>query len=394
MSIGFMQGFDEALDFTYQLEDPTSLTSYPADFDSVFALHEGRQLGNCLRMNAAAASVIGLGNRIGLPTKLSQIDSAAASSTLWSAGFYFRKEVDTTLGLPASPGGEVLLSLPDSTRVVMFSSAATKGTLTGTKAFQISVQVTNGGIPSSIAGSALEPAGGFLMTGQWYYMKFQVFLHKTTGTLDLQVFDVQHRLVANYTLSNVDTLGDAASGADQLDVWFSPGLSMDDLIVAPAAAEAGEVVVLSKFPTADGVQTDWVASDPGSDNYEMIDDRDADNNKALDSNNNAAGVSAAIDVYAFENVDTTSEVPSTATFRGVQVHSIFNSGVSVVNPMRHQYRDPTLSGGAVLDFSASDHELAGGTTETFSSTRETNPFDASPWTVSRLNDGQFGVKLI
>lgn len=247
------------------------------------------------------------------------------------------------------------------------------------------VVTTTGAIRALRGGTTLgSSSAGVVTAGAWQYVEALVTLSDTVGVVTVRVNGAQ---VLNLTSQDTKNSGtktvldsvlvgrtSAATATDE---------SYDDLYICNGAGSApsntflGDVRVRTLAPDGNGNSSQLVGSDGNStNNYQLVDETPPDTADYVGS-----ATSGDKDTYTFGNL-----TELTGTVFGVQRATYALKTDAGSRSIAHVVR----SGGT--DYDGSDLTLA--TSAAFSmSLREQDPATSAAWTISGVNNAEFGVKV-
>jgi len=211
----------------------------------------------------------------------------------------------------------------------------------------------------------------------WYYIELYVTVSASVGTCEVRINGV-----SGLSLTGVNTAKTGNSYANSFGLFGAPGY-YDDLYIFDGSGTInkdfiGDARVECLRPSGTGLKAEWTPVPSGSQNWENVDDTTPDD----DTTYNHTTISGYTDLYTFSDLVTTSG-------------SIYGTQVNI-----YAKKDDAGSRTAVPVFYVETTEYDGssfspGDTYTFSCiTQETDPSTSSWWTVSGINNSQYGLKLV
>lgn len=231
-----------------------------------------------------------------------------------------------------------------------------------------------------------------LSEGIWYYIESKVYIHNTSGSVQVKVNGVNYiHDGSGNPLGSLDTNATANTTANAFGFYCvnnagSRSIDWTDLYVADGNSSQGwlgDCKVETLYPNGDGNSSGWMGSDTNqTNNYALVDEAplNSDTDYVYTSTVNS------VDTYAFTDMAAAS-----GTIYAVQHNLIArkdDAGSRSIAPVVRHYvtgvgTDYTGTTASVGDSYADVTEL-----------QATNPGTGNPWTVSDVNADEFGVKLI
>ncbi len=241
-------------------------------------------------------------------------------------------------------------------------------------------QQTSGEIIVDRGSTQLFSTSGLgLLTGTWYYIELKIFIHDTTGTVELWVDGVKE-----IDETSVDTRNGTPSTithlylmGDSFDAQFDDLYVLDDS-GADATDRLGDSRVETVFPDADGATNNFTAVGAGTTNADRVDDGSTPDD---DTTYNHSSTAADKDLYGF------------AALQG-QVDSVF--AVQVTLYARKEETGErlvrTVARSNVTEVQSAD--LTIGTQYRYlSNMYENDPNGGINWTEAAVNAAQFGIVI-
>ena len=236
------------------------------------------------------------------------------------------------------------------------------------------LRVRRGGHSSTVLGTSSIQ----LSPDVWYYIELKATIHDTSGSFELRVNGV--------TVSsdnNIDTQNTANSTVDTLMLHCRPGggnfVYIDDVYFANSQGSIandflGDVKIESLFPTGAGSNTNWTPST--GNNWECVDEVAPDTGDYVYTT-----TSGLYDTYAFGNLTSAS-----GAILGVNQLLYTAKGDAGVKFIRPACRiNSTNYEGNILHSLSDTYVYAKYFTEL-------NPDTSSQWTISDINNAEFGAK--
>lgn len=218
----------------------------------------------------------------------------------------------------------------------------------------------------------------------WRYIEMKVLISSTVGTVDVRVDGEDVLNLTNVNTNPVgvglaNTVGLGDGGLGHTYGWNAPRYTdyyACDGLGATNKDFLGDIEVQTLFPSAPGNNAQW--SPLSGANWENVDDGTPD----YDSSYVYASLDGAIDTYVYTDLTAVSGV-----IHGVQ-HNIFarkvSSGTVHVKP---------VSRPNAADFDGPSAALSN-SYQSILSVEETNPETGIGWTISDVNNAQFGQKVV
>jgi hypothetical protein len=225
-------------------------------------------------------------------------------------------------------------------------------------------------------GTVLGTAASALLAGAWDYIEIKVFIHDTTGTIEVRVNGTAVITLTNQDTRNAGTaqvtnvfLG--SSGVNSADIcdWYiadTTGTANNDFL--------GDTRVLELYPNGAGTYTDFTPS-AGS-NYQAVDETAQDGDTTYVESSTVGHK----DTYAYTDLATSP------TIKGAMLLILAKKDDAGARSIAL-----TCKSGATED----DGTTAALSTSYvyYSKIWETDPDTAAAWTAANLNSAEFGVEL-
>jgi hypothetical protein len=266
-----------------------------------------------------------------------------------------------------STGGDLLHCISYGTGVQVRSEVTSDG--------RISVTTASGTYTTSVP---------VLTALAWRYIEMKVFISSTVGTIDVRVDGDD---VLNLTGINTNPVGIGVANTvgigynDMGHVYGNTAPRYTDYYVCDGTGATnndflGDIEVQTLFPTGSGNNSQW--SPLSGSNWENVEDGTPD----YDTSYVYASLDGAIDTYTYSDMTAVSGV-----VRGIQ-HNIFarkaSSGTVHVKP---------VSRPNATDFDGDSVALSN-SYQTILEVEEINPETGIGWTISDVNNAQFGQKVV
>jgi hypothetical protein len=218
-----------------------------------------------------------------------------------------------------------------------------------------------------------------LIANQWYYIELKVFIHDSTGTVELWV-DGSKEL----DLTSQDTRNGTPSTINRFQlVGNTNNARFDDLYVlddsgSDATDRLGDVRVETLFPDADGATNDFTAVGTGSTNADRVDDGITPDD---DTTYVHSATAADKDLYGFEAI-----TGSVDTVYGVGVCLRLRKAEAGERTVR------TVARSSTTEVESADKYL-GVDWRYINHIYENDPNGGGNWTEANVNAAQFGLKI-
>lgn len=230
-----------------------------------------------------------------------------------------------------------------------------------------------------------SPAGNPLTLNTWNYLEFKATIHDTTGSVEVKVNGI-----STVSASNVDTRNGGTGllstvtlgGSGRSSDGGTAGFQYDDIYICDTSGTTnndflGDVRVEAIFPSGAGNTANFTPS-TGS-NYENVDEATPDD----DTTYNYSSTAGHVDTFAFGNV-----TPTAGTVYGVQQILYArkdDAGSRSIRPVvRHSGTDYDTGTSTSIGNSYAINLFV----------IEQNPGTSAAWTISDVNNAEFGYKLV
>lgn len=314
---------------------------YTVNTIATSAFEAGRIIGSCLAFNGVSMTTPTFGNQ-----------------QTWVIGFAFQN-VNMTQTTATQ-----ILELRDGTNVQV--------DLRFNPATQL-LQVNRGATVLGTGSKLIKP-------GVWYYIELKVKVDSSTGTVDLKV-----NTIADITLSSQNTQQSGSAQANNVS-WRGTNQQgryrIDDVYILDGAGSTnnnflGDMKVESLRPSAEGSNSGWDVVPTGTANFEAVqtfgDSRYIETNTVNDK-----------DTYVFNNL-----LKIDSSIAGVQVCVWARNTDSV----QHTIKSVTRRSNTDYDASAAQTVTDTGFNPLYF-IMEQDPSTTATWTVSGVNEAEYGVKLM
>ncbi len=289
-----------------------------------------------------------------------------SSQTTWIVGLAFKRENGGN-----TDGLIELLSGATADEIAVFTTAANN-----------ELMVAVGGPTGTTYVTSIG-----LQDDTWYFVEFKVTVNATTGSFELRV---NGTTVLSQTGINTSDTG--ANAADRVRIYAANtggtagNATIDDCYILDGTGAAyndflGDGVAEGLLPTGAGNSSQW-SKFPGSGeaNWQNVDDASGPDNDSTYNHTASTGVK---DTYVFADLGFI-----TGNVLGVQLNwnaRIATSGSRTLRPIvRHSGADYAGSNQNLTSTSyLQQHQVLG-----------TNPGTGSAWTVSDINNAEFGLEAV
>jgi hypothetical protein len=228
-------------------------------------------------------------------------------------------------------------------------------------------------------GSTILATTGYFPFGSWVFVEFKAECLTSGGSYELRVDGA-----VEVTGTGVDTADSGSDGWDSMAMRYgslSSRVYLDDIYVIDTAGATnndylGAVVVEGLLPNANGTVTDW-GTQGSSTNYLNVDD-------TSDTSYNKSDTNGQQDLYGYEDLQEID-----GTIYGVQLNSQLAMNEVGTRTVKTQYRDPDTT-----EADIETHVLNSTLIDSYASVMEENPASSAAWTVSDIDDGEFGIEVV
>jgi hypothetical protein len=218
--------------------------------------------------------------------------------------------------------------------------------------------------------------------GAWHYVEGKVKIHASTGYVEIKLDGMEEISMT----TSLDTTNTAANGASVIALGMSDStggttVSIDDFYLFDNAGNGmsymGDIRVLDLVPTSDGASSDFTPS-TGVDNYATVDEL-----PPVDSDYVYSNVIGHKDTYGLQNLPANAA----AVFAVMYVTRSFKTDAGA-----RTLRNVMRQSGVDYERADSDTAITLNASTTFYS-ETANPATTVAYTVSDINDNEFGFKL-
>ena len=228
-------------------------------------------------------------------------------------------------------------------------------------------------------GSTILATTPYFPFGAWVYVEFKAECLTSGGSYELRVDGA-----VEVTGTGVDTADSGSDGWDSVAMRYgslSSRVYLDDIYVIDTSGTTnndylGAVVVEGLVPTAEGTSADWGSQGNTNNGINVGDTSDSSYNKS-DTNGNQ-------DLYVYEDLQEID-----GTIYGVQLNSQLAMNEVGSRTVKTQYRDPDTT-----EADIESHTLSSTVIDSYASVLEENPTSSTAWTVSDIDDGEFGIEVV
>lgn len=242
---------------------------------------------------------------------------------------------------------------------------------------QIDIRVNHAGILYMTRnGTTIATATNPLALNTYYYLELKVFVNSSTGYAILRV---NENVEINFS-GNTQAAGSAI--IDNIRVLSTFGGYLNDIYICDTTGSynndfLGDVRIETIYPTADSTPLAWTPS-TGSTHYNLVNETSEDGDTTYVT---TSGVGID-DVYSFSNLVTTS-----GTVLGIQQVAYDRKTEAGGVSLQHLLK---LSGTVYAGVMFSEQD-----TYTYHlGILETNPDTAAEWSLTDINNAEFGIRRI
>ena len=221
--------------------------------------------------------------------------------------------------------------------------------------------------------------GANILGGNWYYIELKVFIHDSTGTVQVWVDGV-----SRLSLTSQDTKNGTPNTITSL--WlggYSGDHLYDDLYVlddsgTDATDVLGDCRVETVFPDADGATNNFTAVGTGTTNADRVDDGSTPDDDTT---------------YVHSSTATNKDLYGFAALAG-DIDTVYAVGVALrVRKTEAGFRTiATVARSNVTEVDGSDHGL-GVSWRYANEIYENDPDGGGAWDEAAVNAAQFGIKI-
>ena len=235
---------------------------------------------------------------------------------------------------------------------------------------------------SVLRGATVLSTSSNVSTG-WNTIEFKATINTSTGSYDVRVNGVSVTSGSSVNTANAATNSwDAVEFEIQTD-GTGGDCNLDDVYILDGNGSIrndflGTVVIEGLFPDGDGTTNAWTPAGGGS-NYSEVDEQTVDD----DTTYVESAANSSKDLYNFGGLQFI-----TGNILGVMANTVARLTISGSRTFEQVYRDATTA----TEDEGTVHTITSTTYDHFHNVWEQNP-ESGPadWTVSDINNGQFGV---
>jgi hypothetical protein len=241
------------------------------------------------------------------------------------------------------------------------------------------------GLESAFQSIAFVSYGGLLPHGEWHYLEMKILLgDNNTGAVDIQVDGLLVYSTTGITTSPYGNVGWTGISFHR-SFFYSPVVFYDDLYIADGDGAApwndflGDVRVEYLRPTANGAVQMWTLG-AGPSHWEAVDDGPTPDDDATYISTTSFG-----DIET--NIHENSVLPP-----GGQVYGVQTSFLCKKDQPGDRLLAPVFRQGGVNHLG--DNVAVTQDNYSYSSVvSETNPATSAQWTITEINDSEYGPKV-
>ena len=227
-------------------------------------------------------------------------------------------------------------------------------------------------------GAVLETISVPITASSWYHVEIKITVDNSTGAYEVRVDGID---VASDT--NVDTQSGSVSDVNFVEInggSQATYFEFDNFYIMDSTGSAnndfvGRQAVTRIYPDGAGNTTDFTPS-TGS-NYENVDDDPASDS---DTTYNESSTSDEKDTYTYD------DVTGLGTIAGIQINTV----AKCTTEEQFGLHNVTRSGGSDYDSSEQGVPFQ---YSTIMDIREVDPDTSSAWTMTGINNAEYGVKV-
>jgi hypothetical protein len=242
----------------------------------------------------------------------------------------------------------------------------------------------NTGNPYDGISTNLATGATTLQANRWYFVEAKLKINSSTGYIEVKLdgtTDISMTTSLNTTSSGNNYAIDICLNESDTAGVGTAGLYFDDIYLFDNTGNGmsyiGDIRVLDLVPTSDGTYSDFTPS-TGINNYATIDEL-----PSVDTDYVYTNTVGSTDTYGFQNLPANA----TAVFGVVYVTRSFKTDAG-----SRTLRNVMRQGSTDYERSNSDTPIPVNASTTFYS-ETVNPATSVAYTVSDINDNEFGFKL-
>ena len=246
---------------------------------------------------------------------------------------------------------------------------------------------TTGALQVTRNGTVLATTSNTISAGQWYYVEFQVTINSSAGSFTLQITTPGGIASTWASGSGVNT--QSTGNASTNEIAFigyannSNDTYIDDLYCLNTSGSVnntflGDSRIVTNLPNADGASTQWTPS-TGSTHYNLVNEANPND----DTNYVNSATAGQLDLYKYPSISISGAIA------GVQITMCARKDDAGARTVSAEYRS---AGGTNYAGGSSFNPTPGYLM--YRQVYDTDPATGSQWTLSGVNNGQFGVNCV
>jgi hypothetical protein len=228
-------------------------------------------------------------------------------------------------------------------------------------------------------GSTILATTAYFPFASWVFVEFKAECLTSGGSYEVRVDGS-----VEVTGSGLDTADSGSDGWDSVAFRYggnSSRLYIDDIYVLDTTGTSnndylGAVVVEGLVPTAEGNSADWGSQGNVNNGLNVGDTSDSTYNKSDTTGDQ--------DLYVYEDLQEID-----GTIYGIQLNSQLAMNEVGTRTVKTQYRDPDTT-----EVDIDTHALSSTLIDSHASILEENPASSTAWTVTDIDDGEFGIEVV
>lgn len=245
---------------------------------------------------------------------------------------------------------------------------------------QFSLQYTTGtNLSIARGGTVLATSAKALGVNIWHYVEMKLFIHDTSGTIELKV-DGENWLSFTGDTRN----GGTNSTLDMIAFYhyISFNSYIDDLYICDTNGTTnndfiGDSRIETLRPSANGSSSQFVGSDGNSiDNYLLVNESTPSTAEYVSS-----GVAGNKDLYNFSDLSN-----SASTVKGVQLNAYVAKSDTGSRSVTNLVKSGVTEAAGATTILSSSYTVV-------SHVQETDPNTSAGWTAGGVNSAEFGVRV-
>jgi hypothetical protein len=252
-----------------------------------------------------------------------------------------------------------------------------------TQTFQVYLTSSSNIRIKNSSGTTIATGTSVITADAWHYLEFDILINGASGAIASQVDGSSDigSTTGNFGSTGLDTIAFAINrtngNGDTLNDYDDVYISDNS---APNNSMIGDVHVQTLYAASDGTYTSWTPNS-GVNHFDRVNEHTVAPFPDNDTTYNYSSTVNAKDSYHYDQL-----IATTGTVYGVQT----NLYCRKTDALLRQLKSLVRSGGS--DFLGSAVSLAASYVD-FTEIREVDPATAAAWTISGVNNAQWGVDL-